>query len=94
MVRSSANIDAGNRLVTIDGEGLPIELVAKRTRIIAEVAPGAVTRLAFELAAEYGAAGQVVDPAGRAVAGVEVVVEAKGEVISKGQNQRVRILPC
>ncbi len=80
----AANVDVGTRLVTVDGENLPIELIAKRTRVVAEVAPGAVTTLDFELAAEYGAAGRVIDAAGRPVTGIEVLItDAAGKEVTR-----------
>lgn len=68
---------------------LPVEYSVVKSRIIAEVAGGAVTSVVFEIQAEYGVAGRIRDALGQGVAGVTVeAVNAEGNVSSRGRSDQ------
>ena len=76
-------VEKGNHIVEFDEEGLPIEHVAEKRTVVARVAPGAVTSLNFETQVEYGAAGQVMGPAGKPLGYVPLIVkDASGTKIA------------
>ncbi len=81
------NIKTGNHVVEYEEDKLPLEHVAKKRTIIASVAPGAVTSMTFDTVVLYGAAGQVVDKAGNALAGFAVVVQdTAGKVVGESET--------
>ena len=71
--------------VELDTTGLPIELSPERTRVIAEVAPSAATRVDFFVRLELGVAGRVVDVTGRPMVAATVIIVAEdGAVVARG----------
>lgn len=77
-------LPAGVYLVTIDPDGLPIELSPVKNRVTVEVAAGAVTRFDFELRAEYGIAGRVRLPNGQPAIGVLLeLADSAGKVVTR-----------
>jgi hypothetical protein len=94
--QGSGTTDAGGRFfiggmkpglheVELDPTGLPIELSPERTRLVAEVAPAAATRVDFPVRLELGIAGRVVDEQGRPVIAAPIVVVTEGgKVIAHG----------
>ncbi len=74
----------GIHAIEVDDGELPIELVAKGRTINAEIAPGALTDVTFEVKAEYGAAGRITDASGGAVADLTLsVLDAQGAEVAR-----------
>lgn len=76
------NVNPGIHTIALDGEYLPIEIVPDTRSYVAQVAPSSVTRIDFDLNAEYSAAGKVTLSNGDAVANIRVsLVTQSGELI-------------
>lgn len=74
-------VNPGIHRIALDGEFLPIELVPDTKSYVVEVAPSSVTRVDFDMRAEYSATGQVTQ-GGQAVSEVVVsLLDESGEVL-------------
>ena len=83
------NLERGVYQVELDAEHLPIELLPLDPTVVAEVAGGAVTRVGFELRAEYGIAGRVTGAGGVPQPSVRVLLlDAAGEVVGRAVTDR------
>lgn len=74
-------VNPGIHRIALDGEFLPIELVPDTRNYVVRVAPSSVTRVDFDMRAEYSAAGQVIQN-DQAVPNVTVtLLNASGETL-------------
>jgi hypothetical protein len=81
------NVKAGNHVIEFEEDSLPLEHVAKKRSIVAAVAPGAVTSMAFHTTVLYGAAGRVSGGDGEGRAGVVISVrDAGGRVAAESET--------
>jgi len=98
--RARTNTDSGGRFfiagleqgfyeVQLDPENLPIHMNPARTRFVAEVAPGAATRVDFVVRFEYGIAGRVIGTEGNPLAEVSVeLVDASGAIVGRTRTDQ------
>jgi hypothetical protein len=76
-------------MVSLDPEGLDIELQPERTAVAVEVADAATTRVDFEVRPELGLAGRVRTADGSPAAGVPIqAVDASGRVVSRDTSDQ------
>jgi hypothetical protein len=83
------NLRPGIYMVSLDPEGLAIELQPERTAVAVEVADAATTRVDFVVRPELGLAGRVRTADGSPAAGVPIqAVDASGRVVSRDTSDQ------
>ncbi len=82
-------IPKGTRSVRLEADNLPIDLVVDTDTIYAEVAPGAVTTVNFELAVEVGTSGRITGPDDEPVPGVPLqMLNSEGVIVSRARSNQ------
>lgn len=83
------SVPPGVYTVRLATEYLPIELIPDSSQYTAVVAPSAVTKIDFDLQAEYSAAGRVFDENGKYLEGVLLkVLDAQSELVSQAYTDQ------
>lgn len=86
---SLSNLTPGLHAIALDTADLPIELVPVKRVVLAEIAAGAVTRVDFEVKAEYGIAGRVTDADDRRLVSVPLeLIDAAGVRVAAAETDR------
>ena len=79
----------GIHKIELSPDNLPLGLTPRRTLVVANVAPAALTRVEFTVAVEYGIAGRVVDSEGEPLANMIVeLLRSDNTVVSVTRTDR------